>query len=125
MAYTAATTEGVLLKYLLLKSAGSPSDNIDVAELIEDIRRVQDRYPEIQIYKLSESTPVQEVDLLDDISYLHELGFVCYDPSNPHVRLREWGRFYAELFELPLGLTEKLASAVGYTQSRLAAPARV
>jgi hypothetical protein len=110
MGYLAASTDSVLLKYLHLKcsSNGQP---VALEDIVRDLRAVEDSSRDVHLYDFLDDDPKSDPALVRDILYLQGLGFVQYSADNPHVRLTEWGRFFAELFELPAGVKERLATA--------------
>ena len=122
MAYNAATTESVLLKYLQLRSRGDGSESVAVSELLEDLHRLQTADARVQVYSSNGQNDGIEPAVVADLDYLKEQGLVCFTATNVNVRLSEWGRFYAELFDLPPTVAQGIKTIVhGRVQARTGA----
>jgi len=117
MAYSTATTEGVLLKYLQLRSRENDSTNVAISELMEDLHRLQAADQRVHLYSANGQNDGIEPAVVADLDYLREQGFVCYPNPHQNVRLSEWGRFYAELFELPPTVAETISKIVAGRQA--------
>lgn len=111
MAYLAASSDSILLRYLHSKcsSNGKPVALDDIAR---DLHAIEDTAHDVHVYDIVDDDPKSDPALIQDILYLQGLGFVQYHAENPHVSLTEWGHFFAELIELPTGVKQRL-EAVG------------
>lgn len=112
MAHVAATTDIFLLKFLQLRG-GWGREAVDLREIAADLARLQDVAPEVRIYDFVGADPQSDPNFVRDVQYLAELGFVRYLSDNPHLKLTEWGTFFAEMFELPPTVAGKLAGRTG------------
>ncbi len=100
MPFPATSPDTMLLKLIQVRS--QDQDNLSVEELASELATLQAK-PDICVYE-TDGDPAALFQLMRrDLLYLEEMGFVQCDFSNPHVRITEWGRFFADRLELPAG----------------------
>ncbi len=112
MAYTATSPDSMLLRYLYLKGLTVGEDQFSIDGIAAELAHLQQEHPDIRLYETDDDIRSIREMVSDDLRLLEGIGFVRCDFSNPHVRLTEWGRFFASLLELPSNVREALAAPV-------------
>jgi len=109
MNYPATSPDSMLLKFIQEKGRRVEDNRLPIQGLAAELITLQQQDPAFRLYEVG----TDEAAMLDlikgDLLFLQDMGFVECDFSNPHVRLTEWGRFFANLLELPPSVHEAMA----------------